>query len=104
MRVASKTATGSELLISAKGGTIYRSRRLNKVADEDEALKHAIKRLAPWFLLGPITGPLAEGIFRNLRAREYLLASLYCTALGVAWFDLIAITPLVTVRMVHLIG
>jgi len=64
---------------------------------------HAIKRLGPWLLLGPITGPLAEGIFRNLRAREYALAVLYGVALYVAWFDMTAVTPWVTTRVLDLV-
>jgi hypothetical protein len=46
------------------------------------------RRLAPWLLLGPITGPLAEGIYRNVRARNPVLASLYALAVMFSWFDL----------------
>ena len=42
----------------------------------------------PWLLLGPLTGPLAEGIVRNLRAGEVALASLYGVALWLTSFDL----------------
>jgi hypothetical protein len=45
-------------------------------------------RFAPWLLLGPITGPLTEGIYRNVRAGELTLAALYAVALGFAWFDM----------------
>lgn len=47
-----------------------------------------IKRLAPWLLLGPITGPLAEGVYRNMRAGDPVLAWLYALALAIAWYDM----------------
>jgi len=47
-----------------------------------------IKRLAPWLLLGPITGPLAEGVYRNFRRDEPVLAWLYALALAVSWYDM----------------
>jgi hypothetical protein len=47
-----------------------------------------IRRLAPWLLLGPITGPLAEGVYRNFRRGEPVLAWLYALALSIAWYDL----------------
>jgi hypothetical protein len=47
-----------------------------------------IKGVLPWLLLGPVTGPLAEGIVRNLRAGEKSLASLYAIALSLSTFDL----------------
>jgi hypothetical protein len=47
-----------------------------------------IKGVLPWLLLGPLTGPLAEGIVRNLRAGEVALASLYGVALWLTSFDL----------------
>jgi hypothetical protein len=47
-----------------------------------------LKRLAPWFLMGPVTGPLAEGMYRNLRANNPGLASLYGVAAVVSFYDL----------------
>ena len=47
-----------------------------------------LKRLAPWFLMGPVTGPLAEGVYRNLRANNPGLASLYGVAAVVSFYDL----------------
>ncbi len=46
------------------------------------------RRLAPWLLLGPITGPLAEGIYRNVKTNNPGLAALYALAVVVSWFDL----------------
>jgi len=48
------------------------------------------RRIAPWLVLGPVTGPLAEGVHRNLRARNPGLASLYALAAVISWFDLVA--------------
>jgi len=47
-----------------------------------------IKSVLPWLLLGPLTGPLAEGTLRNWRAGETTLAWLYGLALFVTTFDL----------------
>ena len=50
--------------------------------------KSYIKGVLPWLLLGPLTGPLAEGIVRNWRAGEVSLAWLYGLALWLTTFDL----------------
>ena len=50
--------------------------------------KTYVKGVLPWLLLGPITGPLAEGIIRNWRAGELPLAWLYGVALSLASYDL----------------
>ena len=50
--------------------------------------KRYIKGVLPWLLLGPLTGPLAEGIVRNWRAGEVSLAWLYGVALWLTTFDL----------------
>ena len=39
------------------------------------------KRLAPFFLLGPISGPLAAGVVFNLREGRPVLAAMYAIAL-----------------------
>ncbi len=44
--------------------------------------------LTGYAALGPITGPLVAGIFRNWTKGEYVLVGLYVTALGLAWLDL----------------
>lgn len=53
-----------------------------------ETVMSTFRRLAPWLLLGPISGPLAEGVYRNFRARNPLLASLYALAVAATWYDL----------------
>ena len=50
-----------------------------------------LKKLAPWLALGPITGPLAEGMHRNLRRGETVLAWLYALAVVVTWIDMLAL-------------
>ncbi len=40
-----------------------------------------IKRLAPYFLVGPISGPLLAGVVINFRGGRPVLASLYMIAL-----------------------
>lgn len=44
-----------------------------------------LRRWVPYFLLGPVTGPLAAGVVRSLRARQPLLAGLYAFAVVEAW-------------------
>jgi hypothetical protein len=39
------------------------------------------RRLAPYFVVGPISGPLLAGAVINYRAGRRVLASLYATAL-----------------------
>lgn len=43
-----------------------------------------IKHLAPYLVLGPVSGPLTAGIVRNLRGGAPFLATLYGILL-VAW-------------------
>jgi hypothetical protein len=39
------------------------------------------KRLAPFFLVGPISGPLLAGVVFNIRGGRPILAGLYAIAL-----------------------
>jgi hypothetical protein len=48
------------------------------------------RRIAPWLILGPITGLLAEGVHRNIRANNPGLAALYAMAAVLTWIDLAA--------------
>lgn len=41
-----------------------------------------IKRLAPYFLIGPISGPLLAGVVINFRGGRPVLGSLYMIALA----------------------
>ncbi len=36
-----------------------------------------VRRLAPFFVLGPLTGPLVAGVVLNLRRGNRVLASMY---------------------------
>lgn len=58
----------------------------------------ALRRLAPWFLLRPITGPLTEGVYRNLLLGKAVLASLYAIAIPVTWLDLIGLIRVMAPR------
>jgi len=53
------------------------------------------KRLAPFFLIGPISGPLLAGVVFNLRAGRPVLAGLYAIAL----VEFIILLPVVTARL-----
>jgi hypothetical protein len=46
-----------------------------------------VARLAPFFALGPISGPLAAGVILNLRDGRPVLASLYGLTLSL-WLTL----------------
>ena len=59
-----------------------------------ENTMRTLQRLAPWLLLGPISGPLAEGAYRNLRQGETVLAGLYLLAIPIVWVGLAALIRL----------
>jgi hypothetical protein len=40
-----------------------------------------IKRLAPYFLIGPISGPLLAGVVHNFRGGRPVLSVMYAVAL-----------------------
>ena len=46
-----------------------------------------LKGLLPWLALGPVTGILAEGVFRNLREGNTGLSCLYLVALSFTTCD-----------------
>jgi hypothetical protein len=54
-----------------------------------------IKRLAPFFLLGPISGPLTAGVVLNLHRRNYTLAGMYAVLLAETFVAL----PLITAKL-----
>jgi hypothetical protein len=54
-----------------------------------------LKRLAPYFLIGPVSGPLVAGVVFNLREGRPFLATLY----GIALVEYIFLLPAITVRL-----
>ena len=59
------------------------------------SVKSRFKRLAPYFLIGPISGPLLAGVVINLREGRLVLSALYLIALVEYAFLL----PYVTVKL-----
>jgi len=55
-------------------------------------LSPKVKRLAPFFLAGPISGPLLAGVVLNFRQGRPVLGSLYAIALAEVTICLPAIT------------
>ena len=53
------------------------------------------KRLAPYFLAGPITGPLLAGVVINFRGGRPVLGSLYAIAL----VENIVLLPMITAEL-----
>jgi hypothetical protein len=60
------------------------------------------KRLAPFFLAGPISGPLLAGVVINFRKGERLLGSLYAIALAQVTFLLPAVAAKLTVELAQI--
>jgi hypothetical protein len=54
-----------------------------------------LKRIAPYFLIGPVSGPLVAGVVINLREGRPVLALLY----GAALIEYMILLPAVTVRL-----
>lgn len=53
------------------------------------------KRLAPFFLLGPISGPLLAGVVFNFREGRPVLAILYAIAL----VEFIVLLPIIVTKL-----
>ena len=53
------------------------------------------KRLAPFFLVGPISGPLLAGVVFNFREGRPVLGSLYAVALA----EFVVLLPWVTAAL-----
>jgi len=53
------------------------------------------KRLAPFFLAGPISGPLLAGVVLNFRGGRPVLGSLYAIALA----EVTVCLPLITAKL-----
>lgn len=45
-------------------------------------MRSRLKRLAPYFLVGPISGPLLAGVVINFRGGRPVLGTLYAIALA----------------------
>jgi hypothetical protein len=56
---------------------------------------------APFLALGPITGPLVEGIVRNARKGETMLAGLYGVAVVATWVALTNMAVVATEMLQH---
>lgn len=61
-----------------------------ETASPKRTFKQRALRLAPFMLLGPITGPLVAGVVLNLKDRRPVLAGLYAVLL----VELTLATPL----------
>ena len=53
------------------------------------------KRLAPYFLIGPVTGPLLAGVVFNFREGRPVLAALYAVAL----VEVTSALPIIVARL-----
>ena len=58
-------------------------------------LSPRVKRLAPFFLAGPISGPLLAGVVLNFRDGRPVLGSLYAIALA----EVAIFLPLITAKL-----
>ena len=54
-----------------------------------------VKRLAPFFLAGPISGPLLAGVVFNFKEGRPILGSLYAVALA----EVVVFLPLITAKL-----
>jgi len=54
-----------------------------------------VKRLAPFFLAGPISGPLLAGVVLNFKRGRPVLATLYAIALA----EITVCLPLITAKL-----
>jgi hypothetical protein len=54
-----------------------------------------LRRLAPYFLIGPISGPLVAGVMINFRGGRPFLATLYAIAL----VQYVLLLPLVAAKL-----
>ena len=59
------------------------------------SLSPRMKRLAPFFLAGPISGPLLAGVVLNFKEGRPVLGSLYAIALT----ELTVFVPMITAKL-----
>jgi hypothetical protein len=60
-----------------------------------------LKRVAPFMLFGPVSGPLLAGVVFNLRDGRPILAGLYAIALAEAVIFIPAITAKLSLNLLH---
>ncbi|MFI4974023.1 MAG: hypothetical protein ACHP84_05755 [Caulobacterales bacterium] len=60
-----------------------------------ESFGSRARRLAPFFLAGPISGPLLAGVVLNFRGGRPVLGTLYAIAL----IEVAVFLPLITAKM-----
>jgi hypothetical protein len=58
-------------------------------------LSPRVKRLAPFFLAGPISGPLLAGVVFNFREGRPVLGTLYAIALT----EIVVLLPMITAKL-----
>jgi hypothetical protein len=58
-------------------------------------IPHRVRRLAPYFLAGPISGPLLAGVVLNFKEGRPVLGSLYAIALA----EITLCLPLITAKL-----
>ncbi len=54
-----------------------------------------LKRLAPYFLIGPVSGPLLAGVVHNVQGGRPVLAGLY----GVALVECVVLLPAILAKL-----
>ena len=59
------------------------------------SLPPRVKRLAPFFLAGPISGPLLAGVVLNFKEGRPVLGSLYAIALA----EFTVFLPMITAKL-----
>ena len=59
------------------------------------SVSHKFKRLAPFFLAGPISGPLLAGVVLNFKEGRPVLGSLYAIALA----EITICLPMITAKL-----
>ena len=62
----------------------------------------ALKRVAPFFLVGPISGPLLAGVVFNFKDGRPVLGSLYAVALSEFVFLLPTITGKLSLNLINM--
>ena len=75
------------------------NRRYEQLGQIRSSVLSALKRVAPFFLFGPVSGPLLAGVVFNLRDGRPVLAGLYAIALAEAVIFIPAITAKLSLNL-----